>query len=190
MRNKNHSEKTNNNNNTANTYWYVITDSPSTEKTTIINRLCKQGYKTTIEQASHYIKIRNVTDQTVKELRSNILEFQLGVLNMQIEQKASINANDVVFLDKAIPDALAYYRFLGLEVNKILKEAMRNINNKKKIILDKLPLVNDDARLESKNDQNTIHELITEVYEPLPFPVIQVPILPLLERLYFILNTL
>ena len=124
----------------------------------------------------------------MKNCEANKREFQLGVLDMQIEQEASINPKDLVFLDRAIPDALAYYRFLKLEVDEILKEAMRKVNYKKVFVLDKLPLINDYARLESENDQNQIHNLITEVYESLPFPVVHVPVLPPLKRVNFIIE--
>lgn len=103
------------------TNWCVITGGPSTGKTTTINMLAELGYETTIEHARHYIDTMRIKGQTVEELRSNKREFQLGVLDMQIEQEASINPKDLVFLDRAIPDALAYYRFLKLEVDEILK---------------------------------------------------------------------
>ena len=172
------------------TNWCVITGGPSTGKTTTINMLAERGYETTIKHARHYIDTMRVKGQTVEELRSNKREFQLGVLDMQIEQEAAINPKDLVFLDRAIPDALAYYKFLELEVDDILKEAMCKVNYKKIFILDKLPLVNDYARLESENDQNQIHNLITEVYESLPFPVAHVPVLPPSERVDFILNSI
>ena len=178
------------NNHIIETNWCVITGGPSTGKTTTINMLAERGYKTTIEHARHYIDTMRVKGQTVEELRSNKREFQLGVLDMQIEQEAAINPKDLVFLDRAIPDALAYYKFLELEVDDILKEAMCKVNYKKIFILDKLPLVNDYARLESENDQNQIHNLITEVYESLPFPVAHVPVLPPSERVDFILNSI
>lgn len=178
------------NKNKIETNWYVITGGPSTGKTTTINILQERGYKTTIEHARHYIDTMRVKGQTVEELRSNKREFQLGVLDMQIEQEASINPNDLVFLDRAIPDALAYYRFLKLEVDEILKEVMRKVNYKKIFILDKLPLINDYARLENTNDQNQIHNLITEVYESLSFPVVHVPVLKPSERVDFILNSI
>lgn len=176
------------NNQIIETNWCVITGGPSTGKTTTINMLAERGYETTIEHARHYIDTMRVKGQTVEELRSNKREFQLGVLEMQIEQEASINPKDLVFLDRAIPDALAYYKFLELEVDDILKEAMRQVNYKKIFILEKLPLINDYARLESENDQNQIHNLITEVYESLPFPVAHVPVLPPSERVNFILR--
>jgi len=175
---------------TIKTNWNVITGGPSSGKTTTINLLRHKGYKTTIEHARHYIDTMRSEGHTVEEIRNNKRKFQLGVLDMQIEQEASINPEDLIFLDRAIPDALAYYKFLELEVDTILKEAMRKVNYKRVFVLDKLPLVNDYARLESENDQNKIHNLITEVYESLQFPVIHVPVLPPSERVDYILNSI
>lgn len=172
------------------TNWYVITGGPSSGKTTAINMLRDRGYKTTIEHARHYIDTMRTEGQTVEEMRNNKRKFQLGVLDMQIEQEASINPEDVVFLDRAIPDALAYYRFLELEVDQVLNKAMLTVNYKKTFILDRLPLINDYARLESEKDQIKIHNLITEVYESLPFPVVHVPVLKPEERVNYILENI
>jgi predicted ATPase len=54
--------------------------------------------------------------------------------------------------------------------------------------MDPLPLVNDYARTENVEAQQKIHQLITEVYEALPFPVVHVPILPPVDRANFILS--
>jgi hypothetical protein len=55
-----------------------------------------------------------VTGRTVAEIRANQRDFQKGVLQMQIEQERSLDPNEVWFLDCALPDALAYYRFLSI----------------------------------------------------------------------------
>jgi predicted ATPase len=169
------------------TNWYVITGGPSSGKTTTVDLLRARGYNTTIEHARHYLDTQRLEGRTVAEIRSKQVEFQLGVLEMQIEQEASIAREDVVFLDRAVPDALAYYRFLNLPVDPKLTDALATVNYMKVFILDPLPLVNDYARLESQADQTTIQQLITEVYESLPFPTIHVPVLPPEERVDWIL---
>src|SRR3989338_8046757 len=105
------------------TNWYVITGGPSSGKTTTVNLLKELGYKTTIEHARHYIDTQKVTGKTVEEIRGNQVAFQHGILDMQIEQERTLLPDDVVFLDRAIPDALAYYRFLGLPEDEKLREA-------------------------------------------------------------------
>lgn len=172
------------------TNWYVITGGPSSGKTTMVDMLSKRGYKTTIEHARHYLDTQRAEGRTVDEIRNNQKEFQLGILEMQIEQEASISPDDVVFLDRAIPDALAYYRFLGLTPDKKLLTDLDKASYKKIFILDCLPLVPDYARTEDSAAQMEIHKLLTEVYESLPAPVIHVPVLPPEERVDFILRNL
>ncbi|MBL7889056.1 MAG: ATP-binding protein [Bacteroidia bacterium] len=172
------------------TNWYVITGGPSSGKTTTVNILRDRGYITTMEHARHFLDTQRLKGRTIEEVRKNQREFQLGVLDMQIEQENEINPEVQVFLDRAIPDALAYYMFLNLSVDEILNEALKKVCYKKVFIMDFLPLVNDYARKENAEAQKKIHSLITEVYEALPFPVVHVPILPANERVDFILNNL
>lgn len=172
------------------TNWYVITGGPSTGKTTVINLLTEKGYKTTIEHARHYIDTMKEEGRTVEEIRTNKRKFQLGVLDMQIEQEAELSPSDTVFLDRAIPDAMAYYRFLKLEYDKILLDAMKEVAYKKIFILDRLPFVNDYARTEDEQAQKLIHQLIIEVYQSLGFPVVFVPVISPDERVEFILKNL
>jgi predicted ATPase len=168
------------------TNWYVITGGPSSGKTTTVNLLRDRGYKTTVEYARHYLDTQRAGGHSVQEVRSNQRAFQLGVLEMQIAQEASLDPDEVVFLDRAIPDALAYYRFVGLEPDERLLDALKTIDYRKIFILDMLPLVNDYARTENRSDQHRIHHLLTEVYESLPFPVVHVPVATADDRVDFI----
>ncbi|MBB5334427.1 AAA family ATPase [Chryseobacterium koreense] len=176
--------------NSKKTNWYVITGGPSTGKTTTIDLLQKLGYHTTIEYARHYIDtMRNVGD-SVEEIRSNKKKFQLAVLEMQIAQEASLNKDDLVFLDRAIPDAMAYYQFLKLDYDEELRKAVNEVSYKKIFILERLPFTKDYARTENEDDQKVIHQLIIETYTNLGFPIVFVPVLPPEERVQFILNNL
>ena len=109
---------------------------------------------------------------------------------MQIQQENEIAPDVLVFLDRAIPDAQAYFRFLNLSEDGRLTEALETVSYKKIFILDYLPLVKDYARNEDTDAQKKIHSLLIEVYESLPFPIIIVPMLSPKERVDFILNNL
>ena len=172
------------------TNWYVITGGSGSGKTTTVNLLKARGYNTTIEHARHYLDTQRSNGKTVKEIRKHQAEFQLGILDMQIEQEKAISPDDIIFLDRAIPDALAYYRFLDLHEGEKLLKALRNVSYKKVFILDCLPLVQDYARTEDEAAQKKIHELLNEVYESLPFPVIHVPVLPPETRVDLILKNI
>lgn len=173
-----------------NTNWYVITGGPSSGKTTTVNLLRDRGYITTMEHARHFLDTQRLKGRTIEEVRKNQLEFQHGVLQMQIVQENEIAFHVQVFLDRAVPDALAYYRYLKLPIDDLLKNALEKVSYKKVFIMDPLPLVNDYARIENVEAQTKLHQLITEVYEALPFPVVHVPVLPAEKRVDFILSNL
>ncbi|SBS71807.1 conserved hypothetical protein [uncultured Microbacterium sp.] len=50
-----------------------------------------------------------------------------------------------------------------------------------------LPLAPDYARSEDAAAQRRIHNLLIEVYESLPVPIVQVPVLPRADRVAFVL---
>src|SRR3990167_5965549 len=109
---------------------------------------------------------------------------------MQIKQESEISPNDTVFLDRAIPDALAYYNFFNLPKDEKIRQAVRQASYKKVFILDPLPFVKDSVRTEDEIAQKNIQKLIIDVYESLPFPIVHVPVMPSEERVNFILKNL
>lgn len=121
------------------TNWHVITGGPGSGKTTSLNHLNMLGYHTTIEHARHFIDTQMITGKTVEEIRKNRKEFQIGVLDMQILQESSLSPDELVFLDRALPDALAYYRFLNLPVDKKLETSLKKASYKKYLFLNHFP---------------------------------------------------
>jgi len=177
-------------NNVIKTNWYIITGGPSSGKTTTVNLLKDRGYKTTVEHARHYIDTQKIAGKTVEEIRKNQLLFQQGILDMQIAQEQALSPDETIFLDRAIPDALAYYRFLKLSEDEKLQNAVHKFLYKKVLVLDPLPLVKDYARTEDEAAQKSIHTLLVQAYEELHYPVIHVPVLPPDERVDFILKNI
>lgn len=170
--------------------WYVITGGPSSGKTTMVDLLRRRGYRTTIEHARHYIDLQRLGGHSVAEIRSRQLEFQRNVLTMQLLQEAGLDPGEIVFLDRALPDSLAYYRFLNLPPDPDLLEALERVAYRKVFILDLLPLAPDYARTEDAPAQRHIHDLLLDVYESLHVTVERVPVLPPDDRVEFVLARL
>ncbi len=122
------------------TNWYEIIGGPGSGKTTTVNQLKERGYITTFEHARHYLDTQRLKGNSIEEVRKNQREFQLEVLDMQIEQENQISPDVLVFPDRAISDALAYYRFLNLSQDEKLTAALNTVSYKKIFIPDCLPL--------------------------------------------------
>jgi predicted ATPase len=172
------------------TNWYVVTGGPGSGKTTTVNILRARGYKTTIEGARHYIDTLQTDGHDVESARQRQEQFQMEVLKLQMRQERSLDPDELIFLDRAIPDALAYFRFRYLALNETLTEALSRVSYRKVFFLECLPLVRDYARTEDETQQKRLGDLLHEVYHSLPFPVVHVPVMPPEERVDFILANL
>ncbi len=168
--------------------WHVLTGGPSSGKTTTVTLLHARGYATTIEHARHYIDLQRISGRRIRQIRDRQAQFQRAVVAMQIQQERDLDPAQTVFLDRALPDSLAYYRFLGIDLDPALRDAVTQARYATVFLLDLLPLAPDYARTEDAAAQQRLHELIGQVYRELPFPVVTVPALPPDERVQFILD--
>ena len=148
------------------------------------------GYQTTIELARHYIDLQRMNGRSVDEIRSNQRQFQHKVLNLQIDLERRLVPHELVFLDRGLPDELAYYKYFNLPPDEKLVEYLEHASYKKIYIMDLLPLCADYARTEDVDAQKALHQLIIDTYNQRSEPVVMVPVLPPKERVQFILDDL
>jgi predicted ATPase len=175
---------------TPQTNWYVITGGPSSGKSTVIRALQDMGYKTTLEAARHYIDLQRMNGRSTDEIRANQRQFQHKVLNLQIDIEKRMDPKEEIFFDRALPDEVAYYKYFNLEPDEKLTEYLKNAQYKKIFIMDLLPLDADYARTEDREAQVALHNLIIDVYQKRGEPIVFVPVLPVKERVKFILDHL
>ena len=174
----------------AQTNWYVITGGPSSGKSTVIRALKDMGYKTTIEFARHYIDLQRMNGRTTEEIRMNQRQFQHKVLNLQVELERRLDPTEQIFFDRALPDEVAYYQYFKIEPDEKLVECLKTASYKKIFIMDLLPLDSDYARTEDHQAQLVLHNLIIDVYKKRGEPIVFVPVLPVKERVQFVLDHL
>lgn len=167
--------------------WYVITGGPNSGKTTTVEYLSKLGYKIVPEYARMIIDKELAKGKTIKEIRKNPAAFQDKVTKFKIRLENKAPKNKIVFLDRGLPDALAYYRYWKAKVPKELFKLAKN-RYRKVFLLDLLPYKKDYARVESGKDVKLIHGLIKKTYEELGYEVVKVPVISVEDRVKFILK--
>lgn len=172
------------------TNWCVITGGPSSGKSTVIRLLKDLGYQTTIELARHYIDLQRINGRSTEEIRANQRQFQHKVLNLQINLERRLDPQELIFLDRGLPDELAYYLYFNLPPDEKLVEHLCLNLYKKIFIMELLPLDKDYARTEDVEAQKALHQSIIDTYSNRSEPVVMVPVLPPKERVKFILDNL
>jgi predicted ATPase len=172
------------------TNWHVITGVPCCGKTTLIDQLAGKGFRTVSEIARQYIEREIAKGRTIDEIHANAAARDRGIKDMQLELERGLRAIDVAFLDRALPDSLAFFRVTGLNPNEILAECFHH-RYASVFMLDPLPFQPDDQRVEEfAAIAGYLDEWHTRDYSALGYCVVRVPVLPPEERLAFILERL
>jgi predicted ATPase len=127
--------------------------------------------------------------RTIDEIRENMAALQIAINNMQLEIEHGLRANDVVFLDGAVPGSLAWSRAYGLNPNEILHECFHH-RYASVFILDPLPFQENGARNGDAPIASYLDEWLTRDYSALGYHVVRVPVLSIQERLAFVLERL
>jgi predicted ATPase len=171
------------------TNWHVITGAPSCGKTTLVDQLADKGFRTIPEGARLYIEGEIARGRTVDEIHENAAALQLGIKDMQLSIEGELRAIDTVFLDRAVPDCLAWHRLFGLNPNEILMECLHH-RYASVFILDPLPYQVDGIRFEDASIVSYLDMWHTRDYSALGYSIVRVPALLPEERLAFVLERL
>jgi predicted ATPase len=171
----------------AHTKWHVITGAPSCGKTTLIDQLANQGFQTVPESARLYIEREMAKGRTAHEILENDAD-ERAMTDWQRRVEHGLRATDVAFLDRALPDYLAWWRVHGLNPNELLAECFHH-RYASVFMLDPLPFQPDDQRVEevAAIARYTI-EWLARDYSALGYRVVRVPVLSPQDRLAFVLE--
>ena len=166
---------------------YVITGGPCSGKTTLISKLSEMGYITVPESARIIIDEHARRGVKIEDERRNDLDFQKRVLEMKIRSEEGLPKDKTVFLDRGIPDTIAYYRLLGFDVKEII-DLCKERRYKKIFLLEQLPFVKDYARIEDAKTASTLSNLLLQAYSDLGYEIVIVPPVSVKERLDIVLS--
>ena len=170
------------------TNWHVITGAACSGKTTLIDLLAGRGYRTVPEIARQYIDGEMAKERSLEEILEDATT-EPAMENMQLRIEHELQANDVIFLDRALPDSLTFRRLSGLNPNELLADCFHH-RYACIFILDRLPFQQDSARLEDDAIAGLIDEWLARDYSALGYNVVRVPALSIRDRLDFILEKL
>ena len=167
--------------------WYVITGIPSSGKTTVLEHLAKAGYRTVPEAARVLIDDGITRGKTVAEIRGDEGDFQRRVAELKLKTEAELLLEEVVFLDRAMPDSIAYYQLCGLFPQEAHALCHRDLYQRV-FLMEPIAFEGDYARTESPDAITRLHDLLRDAYEQLGYEVVTVPPVSAEDRAQFILE--
>jgi predicted ATPase len=172
------------------TNWHVITGAPCCGKTTLIVQLADKGFQTIAETAREYFEDELAKGRTLEEIRSDDVALQCQLMDVQLRLERELRASDVLFLDRGLPDCLAFCRVFGMDPNERLAECFRH-RYASVFVLDRLP-VRRSATLGPEDEATArfLDEWHPRDYAALGYDVVRVPPLSPEERLAFVLKSL
>ena len=171
----------------------VIIGGPGTGKTTIIDGLIAKGYCCYPEIS------REVTLEAKKQgieqlfLENPLLFSELLLEGRKKQFNNAINEpHEVVFLDRGIPDVLAYMHYIGDSYPSFFDVACKEHTYTRIFILPPWEeiYISDDERYENYEQAKLIYNHLTETYEKYGYHLIEVPKDTVDNRIGFILEVL
>ena len=102
--------------------WYVITGAPSSGKTSVICELERLGYRVVHEVARAFIDEELKKGKTIEQIKADELAFERHILYKKIKIEESLPKKEIIFLDRASPDSIAYFKSAGLNPNEPVKK--------------------------------------------------------------------
>lgn len=171
----------------------VITGGPGTGKSSIITHLESHGHHC-LHEVSRQITIE-AQQQGIEQLfLERPLLFSEKLLEARIQQhlEASQLSKDHIFLDRGIPDVVAYMDYLGTPYPSEFTLACQNHEYDRIYILPpwKEIYTSDNERYESFEQALVIHEHLKNSYITYGYNPIVVPTGTIENRSSFILNSL
>jgi predicted ATPase len=176
-----------------NTKRIVITGGPGTGKSSIINELIKRGY-TCLEEISRQVTLDAKKDGVDQLFLTNPLLFSELLLKGREKQFIEARAlkADVIFLDRGIPDVLAYMHFIDDEYPQYFVDACKDNMYDFVFILKPWQeiYISDNERYESFAEALEIHENLLSTYQTYHYDLLDVPFDTVEKRTDFIINAL
>lgn len=178
----------------------VITGSPGTGKTSIINALKKKDFYCFDEIIRTLtLEAKNESDASTRVSNpiafvNDPMKFNTDLLNGRVSQFIQANElkSNIAFFDRGVPDVLAYMSFFKQEYGDHFTNACKNHTYNHVFLLPPWKAIYqmDNERFETFDEAQQIHNYLKQIYEGFGYEIIEVPFDTIENRADYILNIL
>ena len=171
----------------------LLIGGPGSGKTTLLNHLATLGY-TCYPEISRQVTLEAQKQGIDQLFLKDPLLFSQKLLEGRIEQhiNAQKDPSEVVFIDRGIPDVLAYMDFIKDTYPDSFIEACQTYRYTKIFVLPIWDEIyqSDNERYEDLQTAHQLQEYLIESYTKYGYQLINVPKATVAERADFVINHL
>ncbi|MHC4478188.1 MAG: AAA family ATPase [Planctomycetota bacterium] len=173
------------------TNWVIFTGTYSAGKTTVVRDVAESlRVRFHEEPARTFIEKQLQQGRTNTEVWANVESTVTPVHKLRVDLEHSLDIEEFVLLDTAIPDTLPYALLYGINPEEIIK-ASRLFRYKEPILwVEPLPFKSDEIRKSDSKERFALQYLRKKIYITLGYHVVNVPVLDRIKRRNFVLGCL
>ena len=169
------------------TNWHVITGAPCSGKTAVIRELERRGYAVVHEVARAYIDAEISKGRDLRQIKADLTAFEGHILKTKVGIEAGLDPAAVVFLDRAVPDSIAYFQLAGLDPAEPI-ESSSVFCYRQIFLFERVGFETDAVRSEDDRIAAELDHLLEAAYRKLGYRPVRVPLLTIDERVDFIMK--
>ena len=171
--------------------FHVITGGPGSGKTSLIEALSSRGYRRTVEAGRAIIQDQMAIDGRALPWREPLLFAELMLsLDMHSYRLAEQSVGPV-FFDRGIPDVSGYLRLMNTHVPEHMHNAGRIFSYNHKVFIAppwREIFTQDHERKQDFDEAIRTYDALAATYTDLGYELVEIPRLPLDDRVSFILG--
>lgn len=139
------------------------------------------------EAARAFIDAELKKGRSLSEIKADPRRFEGLIFRAKLRIEAGLPSGDALFLDRALPDSIAYYLLEGLDPSEPRRQSLR-IRYRQVFLFERLEFTKDHVRSEDSLSAGRIERLIEVAYSGLGYDIIRVPLMPITDRVEFVLK--
>ena len=172
--------------------YFILTGAMGAGKTSVIYKIKEKGIRCIDEPARIILKEQRAIGGVGVPEKNPELFNKLMLERMISEYENNLSSNEVIILDRGIPDITAYAELLQTKKEMSEKAAEEFRYNKHVFMFNGCEKIytNDDERKVDFQTANNFGTSLRKIYKDLNYIIIDVPLLPIEERAGFIINTI
>ena len=114
----------------------------------------------------------------------------MPIHKLRLDLECSLDLDELVLLDTAIPDTLPYALLYGIDPEEIIRGSSRFRYRDPVFLVEPLPFKSDEVRNSNSQERFALHYLRKRIYMILGYHVVSIPVLDRISRRDFVLRCL